>query len=486
MASLYELLGSGQPSRMGMIEGDPEYDPWSMAAARTRARAPTRMPDPASLAASRGAVGFSDLPGFDEARRQAGNVYAGEDYNPSSLVQMAVGAVGAPGLVGGVPAGALGSGVGRVKTALKIGRDAPEGALYPGIYQRPDVIAREAEARVAPEHPALKELFGVTRQDLYDISQQGRRAGNVDPMTLIKVPPNARGSYVGEGIATPENAQRLIDALGEARTKAPRLVQGMDPWYVMDPLYQRMVQLVGPEQAQRDYIRFNALGSMASPGSEVMTEINRGTAANMLAHQGQFPLFRQYGGMAEAKRGADFPPQLRNVIGHPYHSTAQAGPMEKYLQGGAVDMTSPKVPLYIGASGVPETGFQTALPVADAHFTRAIGASDVRKSAGHQHPGVSMKTPEYMSVGPWFRGAVARPLGIEAVPGQARLWGLMSQYTGVDTPIGAPKLELLAQRIWERAKERGYDPKVLRDYVLRGGAHAGLAAGVIPMLRDDE
>jgi hypothetical protein len=31
---------------------------------------------------------------------------------------------------------------------------------------------------------------------------------------------------------------------------------------------------------------------------------------------------------------------------------------------------------------------------------------------------------------------------------------------------------VLAQSIWERAKERGYDPKVLRDAVLAGTAHA--------------
>jgi hypothetical protein len=240
-----------------------------------------------------------------------------------------------------------------------------------------------------------------------------------------------------------------------------------------------MVQLVGPEQAKRDYMRFNTLGSMASPGSEVMTEINRGTAANMMAHQGQFPLFQKYGGMAEAKRGADFPPELRDVIGHPYHSTAQAGPMGRYLESGAVDMTSPKVPLYIQASGVPETGFQTVLPVADAHFTRAIGASDVRAAHGHTKPGVSMKSPEYGQIGPWFRENVAAPLGIQAVPGQARLWGLMAPQTGVDTAIGAPKLELLAQRIYERAKEKGIDSKVMRDYVLRGGAHAGILGGLI-------
>ena len=208
---------------------------------------------------------------------------------------------------------------------------------------------------------------------------------------------------------------------------------------------------------------------MASPGSEVLTEINRGTAANIMAARGEFPVLQKYGGMAAANRGADFPPALRDVIGHPYHSTAQAGPMGRYLESGVVDMTQPKVPLYLQASGVPETGFQTRLPVPDAHFARALGVADVRRNA---NPGASMKTPEYAPIGPWFREKIAKQAGVEAVPGQARMWGLFSPQTGVDTPIGAPKLELLAQRIWERAQQLGVDPKKLRDDVLRGKAHA--------------
>ena len=39
----------------------------------------------------------------------------------------------------------------------------PQRVANPGIYKRPDVIAAEAAARVEPEHPALKQLFGVTR-----------------------------------------------------------------------------------------------------------------------------------------------------------------------------------------------------------------------------------------------------------------------------------------------------------------------------------
>jgi hypothetical protein len=412
-----------------------------------------------------------------------------EEQYPQTPLDYAMLALGGP-LSRGVKIGTLALGglltsdeaqAGPAGKILRLGQQAPKGGgLFPGIFKRADVIASEAEARVAAEHPALKELFGVTRQDLSDIGQQGRRPGNIlEPKYGGSDIATPGRSYVAEGVITPGNERRLLDALGEAETRAPRLVQGMDAWYVQDPLYQRMVQLVGPEQARRDFPRFNTMTSMASPGSEVLTEINRGTAAYMMAHQGQFPTFLKYGGTAAEKRGADFPPQLRDVVGHAYHSTAQAGPMERYLATGAVDMTSPKVPLYIQAGGVPETGFQTVLPVPDAHWTRAIGAADVRAAHGNTKPGVSMKTPEYRDVGPWFRERIAQPLGIEAVPAQGRLWGLMAPQTGVDTPIGAPKLELLAQRIWERAKQRGIDPKVMRDYVLRGAGHAGFTGAIL-------
>lgn len=350
-----------------------------------------------------------------------------------------------------------------------------EGAVrnaYPGIYKDPRILAQEAAAQVAPEDPALKQLFGVTRQDLYDIGQQGTRQGNKEPQ--IAGVKNPKGSYTNS-IMTPQNAQRLVDALGEAPKS---LIPGMDAWYVMDPAYQRLEQLVGPEQAAQRYAKFNNIGSMFSPGSDVETEINRGTAAHMMAEQGKWPDFMKYGGMAAGKRGADFPQELKDVIGHPYHSTAQAGPANKYLQTGSVDMTQPKVPLYMQASGVPETGFQTTLPVPDAHFTRASGMSDVRKNA---NPGASMKTPEYAGFGPWFRENVANPLGIQAVPAQARMWGLYSPQTGVDTPIGAPKLELLAKRINERAQKLGVDPAALRDQVLMGQAHAVNGPGAVPL-----
>jgi len=338
----------------------------------------------------------------------------------------------------------------------------------PGVYKRPDVIAREAAANVAPEHEALKKLFGVTRDDLYEISKQGTRQGNIEPKIWMPSK-ETRGSYAADAVMNPANAQRMVDTLAEAQ-KYPELIKGMDPWYVMDPMYQRMVKLVGPEEAKLAYAKFNATVGPFSAGSNVPTEINRGTAAHMGVMQGNYPEFKKYAGVAESKRGSDYPDWLRDVKGHAYHGV-QADPVTRWLAAGEHGYANDtvKIPLYIQASGVPQTGFQTRLPVPDAHFTRAAGMPDVRKN---QNFNDYMGGSEYRPFGSWYRENVAKPLGIEAVPAQARMWGTYAPQTGVDTKIGAGKLELIAQNIWERAKKLGIDPKVLRDQVLRGKNHA--------------
>jgi hypothetical protein len=249
----------------------------------------------------------------------------------------------------------------------------------------------------------------------------------------------------------------------------------MQSWYVMDPAFQRLEQLVGREEAIKRYNQFNTVVPMFSPASPVTQEINRGTAANMMINRGEWDKFVQHGGTAVEKRGADFPPEMKDVIPHPYHSTAQSGPVGRYLETGQVDMSQPKVPLYMQASGVPATGFQTKLPVPDAHWGRSVGVGDVRTNA---NPGVSLKGPEYGELGPWYREKVAKPLGIEAVPAQGFQWGVYAPQTGVDTKIGAPKLELLSQAIWERAKKLGIDPAVIRDKVLLGKEHASWLLGI--------
>jgi hypothetical protein len=346
----------------------------------------------------------------------------------------------------------------------------PQRIYKPGIYKDPREIAAAANAMVAPEHPALKELFGVTRQDLYDISQGGTRQGNVAPN--IWMPAKPKGSYAAENIMNPDNAQRLLDALTEAR-KYEGLNKGMVPWYVMDPAYQRLEQLVGPERAVAEYNKFNNYMTPFSASSDVLKEINRGTAARMMAERGQLPDFVKYGGMPVEKRGADFPAELADVIPHLRHAPTHTDPVLRYADTGqhGYAQDTVKIPLYTQASGVPQTGFQTAWPVPDAHFTRAVGMSDVRKNAG---PGDYMGGSEYRTFSPWFRQNVAQPLGLEGVPTQALTWGTFAPQTGVKTPIGAGKLELISQRMWERAKQLGVDPHLFRDRVLLGQEHAEL------------
>ena len=237
-------------------------------------------------------------------------------------------------------------------------------AMFPGVYKDPGELV--AGAKVAPEDPAMQQLFGVNRQDLFDIAEQGTRKGNMTERPFAAAAKGKGAAHASE-VMNPRNTQRMLDIIGEAR-KRPDLFQGMASWYTMDPLYRRFEELYGPEQAVAEYKRFNTLTGMASPGSEVLTEMNRGTAANWLDKEGRFEDFVKHGGGMTKDRPAD----MAKVMGHAYHKTAQAGPMAKYLRGGGeLDMGSAKVPSYIHASGVPETGFQTAV----AGRRRALVAS---------------------------------------------------------------------------------------------------------------
>lgn len=346
--------------------------------------------------------------------------------------------------------------------------DNPQRVAFPGIYKRPDEIAREAGEMVAPENPMLERLFGVTRDDLYEISKS--RKGNIDPK-LPGAAANPKGSAAAEGVMNRRNENRILNALGEAE-KYPDLYKGMVGWYVMDPAFQRLKALVGEEEAVRRYGQLNNLTGMASPGSDVLTEFNRGTAANWLANEGRFDDFVNFAGLPAAARGSErFPSDMMGVMGHPYHKTAQAVPMQKYLQSGQLEMSSPKVPMYIQASGVPETGFQTAMPVGDAHWSRAVGLGDTRTNQAYA---ASVSNPEMSQLGPWWRDRIAAKAGLESVPAQALAWGTFAKQTGVDTPVGAPKLELLAQQIEKAAKRMGVSPETARDMILTGKAHAGL------------
>ena len=353
----------------------------------------------------------------------------------------------------------------------------PQRMAFPGIYGNPKEIAAKAASRVAPEDPALKRLFGVTRADLYEMNQ-GRK-GNL-PGTLPGAAAKPQGAAAAARVMTKKNEQRLVDTLGEAQ-KHESLRHGMEPWYITDPAFQRMAQLIGMEAAVREYDKMNHLIGMASPASEVMAEIPRGTAAYSLNTQGRFGDFLKYAGMPESKRTRRFPADIRNVPGHAYHRTAQAGPMSKYLESGEMTMKTPKVPLYIQASGVPETGFQTATPVGDAHWSRAVGLADTRNwktVKGRQAiPGASVTNPEMAMLSPWWRSQIANKVGLEPVSAQGLTWGTFAPQTGVDTPIGAGKLELLAKNIMMTARRLNVSPETARDMILMGKTYAGKAEG---------
>jgi hypothetical protein len=298
------------------------------------------------------------------------------------------------------------------------------------------------------------------------------RVGNEEPKLWLSERP--RGALSAQNIQTPQNTQRLQDILAEAgRHEGLRTA---DAWYIMDPAYRRMVELFGPEEAAVRYRRLNTLTGMASPGSDVMTEIQRGTGAHWLNEQGRFADFQKYAGVPEAMRSSrKFPADLRYISGHPYHRTSQGDPMGKYLEAGEIQSKNPKVPLYVHASGVPETGFQTSGPVGDAHFSRGVGLSDTRK--GPSDVQGSFSTSEYQTLQPWWQDEVAREVGLESVPAQARLWTALGPQTGVESELGAPKLELLAKQIMTAAKRLRVSPETARDMVLSGKAGAGVLAG---------
>tara|TARA_R110000824_G_C15149836_1_gene670901 strand:- start:81 stop:1424 length:1344 start_codon:yes stop_codon:yes gene_type:complete len=388
--------------------------------------------------------------------------------------------------MGAIPkfAGAIGSMISKAeKTRLGYGNKTdsmvrnPERNAYPGIYDNPKELVAEAVSRVDPESPLLKRLFGVTRDDLWEIGQQGKRKGNITEQPF-KSAPKGKGSKIVDQLDTPKNIQRLQDIIGEAE-KHPELYQTMASWYVMDPLYQRMEKMFGKEEAVRRYTQFNAITGMASPGTDVVTELNRGTGANWLAIQDRFDDFLKHGGTKLEHRGKNFPDDMRPIKGHAYHKTAQAGPMSRYLESGGDmgKMSSAKVPSYVAASGVPETGFQTHSAVGDAHFVRAAGLADVRgrqtKKGVEVKPGKSGSVPEMVKLAPLFKNKVSDPMGIEAVPGQAILWGAVSGATGVDSAIGLGKLEILSIEIGKAAERMNVSPEKARDMILSGEAHAG-------------
>ena len=354
---------------------------------------------------------------------------------------------------------------------------AAQRIAFPRIYDDPAKLAQEAAdlARTVPESDALKQLFGVNRDELYELSKSRTRGAE----SVVKKPEKSRGAAAAEPIMGKKNTQRILDILEEGG-KRPELYKGMDSWYETTPMYDRILDLVGPEVAPKYFKQLNAFTGMASPMSDVLTEISRGTGANWLANQGRIQDFLKYGGKADAPgRPAD----MAGIPGHMAHSTAQAPSMLKYLEsGGNVQMNSPKVPAYIQSSLPESLGGSWGTPVGDAHWSRAIGLADTRNTKTIKGqpavPDQSVSTPELNTLRDWWDSDVASELGILPVPAQARLWGTASKATGVQTPVGQSKLELFADKIAGRARQLGVDPSAMRDYILVGGDLTKLSKGV--------
>jgi len=351
------------------------------------------------------------------------------------------------------------------KKAPKPTVDNAQRVAFPGVYERPDYIASVAAENTAQESPLLKQLFGVTRDDLYELS---KRKGNM-PGVIPGAAAKPKGSAAAESIMTRRNEARLLNVLDELRQQAPEMYKGMHAWYTMDPQYQRMVELMGEDKARQMYSRLNAFGGIESPNLPVPAEFGRASAANWLAEQGRWDDWVKFGGLKDKPSLADIPDDMRRIKGRVGHDRASKS-QTKYLTTGSHGMDSPKAPPYIDASSVPELGFQTDIPVGDAHWSRGVGLADTRTSKGFAE---SVSTPEIQQLAPWFRERIAGQAGLEAVPGQAILWGGFAPFTGVKTAVGAPKLELHAIEMGKAAKRLGVSPETARDLILMGKAHAG-------------
>ena len=150
------------------------------------------------------------------------------------------------------------------------GRSTIRGAqrkAFPGIYKDPSQLAEEASRQVAPESPSLSRLFGVTRADLADAA---REPGSMKAQ-IPGVGGRAGGSAAVTPITKPANTNRLLTALRTADREAPELVEGMRGWYIMQPAYNRILELSDGDErlAMMIFDQFNSLSGMASPGSPV-------------------------------------------------------------------------------------------------------------------------------------------------------------------------------------------------------------------------
>jgi hypothetical protein len=347
------------------------------------------------------------------------------------------------GLVGGLKQAS--KAVAKVKPTV-IGR---ERVAFPKVYRDPRVIVDESAQMVPVEHPLLKQLFGVDRQGLDDMTREMPANLASEIYRSNRTPEHVKG------VMGKKNTQRVQDILGIA-AEDPRFA-GSYGWYQSDPLLKMFQSIHGEEEGARLFDRFTQLGAGMSPSSAVPTEIKRASVANMMDMRGGLSDFMD-------------PKNMPAGYGHAYHTTAHNAAVKNILGTGDFrpqDLKmAPKTRVYYGS----RLGTNLDVPVADAHYVRGIGLADVRPATKADDFGSSISNTELGPISDWYNKAV-KTLDMRASPAQALQWNAMGTSTGVDTALGVPYLELLSSRVGDlAAKEKVLPMDVLQSFI-RGERH---------------
>jgi len=345
----------------------------------------------------------------------------------------------------------------------------PTQSKFPGIYDDPKEIMNRLGAG-APESPHMKDIFGVTRKDLHDATLA---RGDVEPKTPIPgITPKGKGSMHALRVMTPENAERIRSTIQAYKEHDPSGYHGMVGWYEMDPMFKSIKKILGgdADRAGDVYHKLNSYTSYASPMSSVDPEIRRGTAAATMAAEGNFGKFEKHGGKPNDKapsvlKSKNF--ELGNE-GHAMHSTAHAGAMTRFNEYGE-EARAVKTGTYRRSSDAPSrlgSEHQNTVPVGDSHWSRGVGLADVRGAAAFEG---SAEGPEMKVLAPWYHDQIARhhDIDLPSTSAQAVQWGALSKETGVDSPVGAPKLEIWANQIASAAERAGIKPKEMWQRIVK-------------------
>jgi hypothetical protein len=357
--------------------------------------------------------------------------------------------------------------------------DDPARVMFPGIYKDVPDLLTDARARWLPdpgESGPMYELFGHTRGSLDDLAQENRFLQSIGPPEPPWSPPaRARGAATSEQVLTDRNARRIQNVIGEA-LEDPQL-RTTRAWYELSPMYDWMTKHgLGPE-VQRG---LNTRMGVMSPGSNPVTEINRGFHAHYLAPQQRWEDLAQYGALPVKGRPDHFPEDLMGLTPHPYMNTAAMPNLRSFETTGELSSAKHKVPTYVMASD--PVWANATRPVADAHFTRFLGYPDVRGSGQTAGLRKELSGSEYGDLLPWWTKKIAKPLGIDERDAQALMWNVGGPQTGVSY-IGQPKLEMISNYLGAAAKRLGLPLDEAAYEVLSGRSPGYAEGGLTPEMK---